>query len=815
MISRLLDNFQIEQLMWARPIPVAAMLGAFAAVIALTVYLYLRPRGLPTWIRIVLAASRLVVLCLIVAALFEPTAVVRQTRTLKPRLSVLIDVSQSMSVKDQRKRPEDIVEAAAALGILPVSAMRDMNRGNMNGGDVNRASMALDAKQRQAIAGASRLDLARSLLSKSARTMFESIGDDLDVSYYAFGKTLHRLSDGQTGAGNSLAGNSLAGNSLAGLKAVESGTSIAESLEAVANVDRGVPLAGIVLLSDGLDTSSRRAESAVHDLGTHGTAVYTVPMGIADPDDISIRNIIMQEVAFSGDKVPVRVQIRSKGYERRTADLTVLLNGRGVARRSISLEGGLQFEDIFFNVDVHEKGVAQVEIAIEPFADEVTAENNRVQRSVRVVNERINVLCMEGSARWEYRYLRAMLKRDPRINATFIATRARPELAQSSSEYIARFPESREDAFEYDLVILGDVDAAFFTAEAFLRLEELVKDRGGSLLMLCGSRFAPTSYAGTPVERMLPVRFDPDGSWEEVDESVYPVLTAEGRSSLVMTLETDQEKNDRVWSRVAPLDRVPPLLAPRPGATVLAELSDSGSRVDRYPLVAWQRYGTGKCMLMGTDRLWLLRFKTGDKYHWRVWSQCIQFLTLSRLMGEHKRIRLETDRATYPIGDQAQLYAHVLDDMFEPITQSGFDVTVSMLGDSGTEPQRVTLRPDMANPGLYEGYFSPPRPGRYRMEANSADRELSNTTEFQVADIKPEMANTDMQIERLRRIADLSGGKCLSILQFQELSSLLNREPHTITVRTERPLWDNALVAFLLVALLGFEWIVRRRYDLP
>jgi len=794
MISWFSNVFQVEQIMWARPIPVPVMLAAFVAVVALTAYRYRRRRGLPTWVRIVLAASRVIVLCLIIAALCEPTATVRRSRTAKRRLLVLVDASESMSVKDQRIRAEDLVEAAVALDILPVSETAD----------VHRAFNALDAKQRQAIASASRLDLARALVSKSARAMFESIGDDLDVSYYAFGKTLHMLGDGKSGATDSLAA----------LKAVETGTFIGESLEAVANADRGTPLAGIVLLSDGLDTSSRRAEAAIHDLGTRGIPVYPVPMGIAHPDDISIRNIIMQEVAFSGDKVPVRVQIRSKGYEKRTADVTVLLNGRGVARRSISLKGGLQFEDIFFNVDVHEKGVAQVEIAVASFADEATAENNRVKRSVRVVNEKINVLCMEGSARWEYRYLRAMLKRDPRINATFIATRGRPEMARNSSEYIARFPETREEAFKYDLVILGDVDAAFFTADAFLRLEELVKERGGSLLMLCGSRFAPTSYAGTPVERMLPVRFDPGESWRDVDDNVYPVLTAEGRSSLVMTLEMDAEKNESVWSRVAPLDRVPPLGAPRPGATVLAELSDSRSS-EPYPLVAWQRYGTGKCMLMGTDRLWLLRFKTGDKYHWRVWSQCIQFLTLSRLMGEHKRIRLETDRATYPIGNQALLYANVLDDHFEPVTQSGFDVVVSAMDGSGGEPQRVTLRPDVENPGLYEGYFSPPRPGRYRMEANSADRSLSNTTEFQVADIKPEMANTDMQIERLRRIADLSGGQCLSILQLQELSSLVNRKPHTTTVRTELPLWDNALVACLLVLLMGFEWIVRRRYDLP
>lgn len=794
MINWLSNNIQIEQLIWARPVSSGVLLAAFGAVVVLTIYLYIRRQGLPLKVRISLAIARLVVLCLIVAALFEPAAVVTETHTTKRRLAVLVDVSKSMSIKDQRKRAEDIVEAATALDLLPFSESTD----------ADKALMELDGTQRQQVAAASRLDLAKSLLSKSAGTMLDSLGEDLDISYYAFGTKLRMLSDNQGEAAGALAE----------LKADEPGTAITDALKALSNVDRGAPLSGVVLLSDGLDISSSRADEALNDLGRYGIPVYPVPMGITDPDDVSIRNVIVQEVAFAGDKVPVRVQIRSKGYEKRIADVTVLLNGRPVATRSISLKGGLQFEDLFFNADVHGKGAAKVEVTIEPFADEATAENNQTERSVRVVNEKINVLCMEGSARWEYRYLRAMLKRDPRINATFIATRAKPEMAQSSSEYIARFPNKREDAFQYDLVILGDVDAEFFSADEFSRLEELVKERGGSLLMLCGSRFAPTSYAGTPVERMLPVNFDPNGKWEEVDDSVHPVITPEGKSSLVMTLENEEEKNDRVWTRVAPLDRIPPLLSAKPGATVLAEISDSLTRTERYPLVAWHRYGTGKCMIMGTDRLWLLRFKTGDKYHWRAWSQSIQFLTLSRLMGEHKRIRLETDQSIYQSGDQIQLYAHVLDDAYDPVNQSGFEVNVTRQDKSDAPPQRVTLRPDLANPGLYEGYFSPKRPGRYRMEANSSDAELASTTEFQVANINAEMANADMQRERLQKMADLSGGEYLTATQLHELPSLLNRKLHTTTVRTDRLLWDNGWIIFLLVALMGFEWIVRRRYDL-
>jgi len=795
MIAWLFNDKQIDRLFWGRPVSTEIMVAAFGAILLLTIFLYLRRQGLPTWVRIVLAVTRLLVLGLIVAVIFEPTATVRQTQTGKRRLAVLIDVSQSMSVKDQRKRSEDIGEAAVALGILPLSSTPE---------DVKRSAMALDGKQREAVDSASRLDLATSLLSKSAGEMLGAIDADLDVSYHAFGEASQRL------------GKSGIKESLAALRPDSPETSIGGALEALAKTERGAPLAGVVLLSDGLDTSSRRAESVVRDLGTRGIPVYAVPVGIADPDDVSIRNVIMQDVAFTGDKVPVRVQLQSKGYEKRTAELTVSLNGRGIARQSVTFEGGLQFVDIFFNVDVAERGAARVEVEIEAFSDESTAANNRVKRSVRVVNEKINVLCIEGSARWEFRYLRAMLKRDPRINATFIGTRSQPELARNSSEYIASFPEDREEAFAYDLVILGDVDSAFFSTEAFQRLDELVRERGGSLLMLCGARYAPSSYAGTPVERMLPVEFDPDAKWEDIDESVYPVLTPEGRSSLVMTLEADRDENDLVWSRVAPLYRIPPLLAPRPGATVLAELSDTQSRADRYPLVAWQRYGTGKCMMMATDRLWLLRFKTGDKYHWRAWSQCVQFLTLSRLMGEHKRIRLETDRATYSVDGRVMLYANLLDDDYEPLIQPGFEIEVSALDIDGAagDPQRVTLRPDKSNPGLYEGYFSPPREGGYRVEANASDRPRSNSTEFQVADLRPELANTDMQIDHLRRITELSGGEVLSALEFQKLPALLNREPYTTTVRTDRPLWDNSLVALVLVGLLGFEWIFRRRYDL-
>lgn len=785
---------QIEQVFWARPLSVGALVAIFAAIVVLSLYLYRRPWGMPLWLRVFLVASRVFVLALLVATLMEPTVAVTEEHTQVRGLPVLLDVSESMSMKDQRKRPGEIVEAAAALGMLPLDEELK----------ADQAVMELDAGQRQKITASSRLDFAKSVLADSALPIFESLGENFDVSYHSFGLSPRLISNDKV----------VTAADLGVLKATEPGTSIASSLEAVAN-SGGIPPAGIVLLSDGIDNvTSQRSEAVLRDLGARGIPVYTVPLGLPDPDDVSIRNIVMQEVAFSGDRVPVRVHLQSEGYEQRTARLSVLLNDRRVSSQIVRFEGGLQFEEVDFRVDVYEKGAAQIDVIIEPFDDEVSVANNRVTRSIRVVNEKVNVLYIEGNARWEFRYLRAILKRDPRINATFIASNVGPEVARNSPEHIERFPNKREEAFKYDLVILGDVDSAFFSEEELGLLEELIRDRGASLLMLCGPMHSPGSYTGTPVQTMLPVRFDPDEKWEEVSESVYPVLTPEGRSSLVMTLETEDDLNDRIWSRMAPMDQLPPLLSAKPGATVLAVLSDSTERDQSYPLVAWQRYGTGKCMSIASDRLWRLRYKTGDKYHWRVWSQCIQFMTLSRLMGEHKRIRLETDRSSYFVGNQGRLYALVLDDNFEPVVQPGFDVVVSGL-DGAAASQQIKLQPDRSQAGLYEGYFTPPGPGRYRMEANENDRKVSSVTEFQVSDIRQELTDTGMRLDHLQRIADLTGGATLGVRELPKLSSLVNGESVITKVRSERPLWDHWFVILLLVGLLGAEWILRRRHDLP
>ena len=143
----------VEEVFWARPVSTGALIAILAGIILLSIYLYRRPWGMPLAVRVGLAICRVLVLALVVASLLEPTAVVKESLVQARSLPVLLDVSESMSIKDQRKRPEDIVSAAKALGMLSTE----------ENAEPDRLVMQLDTKQRQTITASSRLDLGKHL----------------------------------------------------------------------------------------------------------------------------------------------------------------------------------------------------------------------------------------------------------------------------------------------------------------------------------------------------------------------------------------------------------------------------------------------------------------------------------------------------------------------------------------------------------------------------------------------------------------------------------------------------------------------------
>lgn len=706
-----------------------------------------------------------------------------------------------------RERP-DVAKEQAALH----ARLRRVAR------QVGPSPAALTLQDRKRLATVSRLEIERGLLVALEENYVDRIRDAYDVHYYRFAEKPKRL--GRSGA------------VLVDLRTLEAdgeATNLGAAIEQAVN-DHAGPVAGVVVITDGADTGGDSGVETARRMGERGIPIFPVVVGVPDADNIAIESVIAQEVAFEGDTVPVRVQISSRGYENRQTFLTATLDGQRVARESVLLTGKPQFEDIAFEVKGGSGGQSRLEIALDPLDNEAADSDNRVTRLLRVVDEKINVLYIEGSARWEYRYLRAILLRDPRLEVRFISSRADPELARSSRSYLGRFPSEPEEAFAFDLVILGDVERDFFRGEELVLLDRLVRERGGSLLVLAGRRHTPTEYGGTVLEAMLPVSFrtGEDEEWDSVGKDVHPVVTLDGRYSMVMSLADSARKDDVLWARIKNLGRIPPITSAKPGAVVLAELSDIGPQNIRTPMIAWQRYGTGKSMFIATDRLWRLRYKTGDKYHWRLWSQTIQFLTLSRLLGENRRIILEADRVTYRSGERVRLMASVMDESFNPVIAPAYDVYVRRteeavrggedgIGeiDEGTpEPVGVRLEPQPGRPGLFAGHFTPSRQGRYEVTAGERHRPFANTAEFHVSGLERELKVTAVQQDNLERIAAVSGGQCLSISEFAAIPALFDQPRIRSTYIRQVSLWDTWPMAVAFIVLTGMEWFLRRRSDL-
>jgi hypothetical protein len=762
-----------------------AVLLLLAAAAGYALLLYRKETTLTRGRRSLLGVLRALVLAGVVLLLFEPVLGFETILKLPRTVLVLLDVSESMGLKDARTNEDEVRSAALALGRA----------------SFKNPGLPLSETARSAVTAATRLDLAKAILAHPETNVFEHLGRTCKVRYFAFGDRL----DPAAGEGEVLP----AALRAAGARAPA--TRLGSALEEAVTRYSGQSIAGIVVLTDGAVNAGLEPLAVAQRFQDRGIPICPVGIGLPGPLDVRLERLLVPDTVFHQDIVPVRVQLGSRGFVNRTVNLTATLNGRKVAGKVVRLTGRPQFEELTFTPD-QESGTANLEMSITPLPEEATGANNRLTKNLRILGDKIKVLYVEGKPRWEYRYLRRVLLRDHRLEVKFLLTEGDRDLAAASDEYLDDFPEAAARAFHFDLVILGDVPASYFSPVQLQRLEELVRERGGSCLMLAGRRHAPGSYAGTPLEALLPVKLR-GAAYRDVDDELHPVVTAAGAEHPVTALDASREVSQERWGLVRPLHRLAQLDGPKPAATVLAELSADAGRRDSYPLIAWQRYGSGKALFVGTDQLWRLRFKEGDKYHARFWGQAIQFLTLSRLLGENQRIRLETDRREYRTGERIQLTANVLNESFEPVKTAQFTALVERLKPD-REPIPVRLEPVPNMAGLYQGAFVAEKAGDYRLTVPEADRPLANQADFQVESAPLELLEPAMQEDLLRKLAEVSGGHYFALQEFPALVQKIAGEERVTVVRREKDLWDVPAVLVALLGLLGAEWLLRRKYDL-
>jgi uncharacterized membrane protein len=759
-----------------------------AGAIGFAVQMYRSETELTPGRRKVMGACQALAAFLLILMLAEPVLKMTITRPLQRTVLVLLDTSASMSIPADPRETSAVLEAAKVLQKVGFS---------------EEASPARTASLRKEIAGASRLDLARATVTHPEIDLVGKLAGEYKLRFFSFDDQLQPLA----GEGETM-------DWLAQREADGETSRVGSAIEEAVGRHTGQPIAGVVVLSDFISIKGRDPVDVAQRLGERKVPVpvYTVAIGQPDPPDIKVVKLIAPEVVFTGDEVPLRIQIDSSGFDDQTVELQFSIDGQAISSRNLVLSGDTQFEEMMFKPQ-KKGGVAALKVAIEDRAGETSTENNSVRHDVRIIDEKIKILYVEGLPRWEYRYLRWVLLRDRRLEVKFLMTEGDPSLAAASPQYVASFPDAAEEILKHDLIIIGDVPASYFNSKQVTLIDELVKNSGGCVLMLAGPLNAPASYVDSPLARMLPVKIG-RGPAESAGAKVYPVVTPEGQESSVSSLAGSRQANARLWSRVQPLGFLPQLDGAKPGAEILLSLPKLDSDAAAYPLLAWQRYGKGKTMYVGSEDLWRLRREEGDRFHARFWGQAIQFLTLSRLLGDNKQVTLETSRKSYASGDQVNVFANVLTESFEPVDQPVYHVLWEKK-DAASVPVDLELARVPGSEGFYSGSFLAEDEGAFVLRALPKDQEKANTVVFNVRRVPLEQREMGARLDVAEQVAKHSGGRHYALSGLAGLPEALHSEASLTTViHREKDMWDLPAIFVLLVVVTGIEWYMRRRDNL-
>ncbi len=445
--------------------------------------------------------------------------------------------------------------------------------------------------------------------------------------------------------------------------------------------------------------------------------------------------------------------------------------------------------------------------------------------SLRVRDQKIRVLLVDGSPRYEWRYLYNMLGRDPTIELrTFLQEADKEFSGDEQSKFLSDFPVAPEDLQKYDAVIFGDVNPSLLGPSALQNLANYVdhSDKGGALVLIAGPNFMPKAYVNTPLARLLP--FDPALVREPdpnqlLSEGFVAKPTELGLANSAMQLEDKPEESQARWQKLPPLYwmvQVSDLKRER-GARALAENpARTGPDGKRLPLIVLQYVGGGgRVLFHATDETYRWRRRTGDLYFARYWIQMLRFLTRAKLSEGDASVRLFTDRHEYRLGDPIRVQVAFADDRAAPLDDNG--VTLE-LEQSGRQTERVQLHRDaQAGSSAARGHFEALLPnlpvGRYHAKMISPTLPVGvPAADFVIEPPTTETANVQMDSAQMKQAAALTDGKYYA---FQDAAALPADLPAGRQVPVENlpslPLWNRWPVLLLFFALLIAEWLLRKR----
>lgn len=595
------------------------------------------------------------------------------------------------------------------------------------------------------------------------------------------------------------------------LKPVESATQIGKGLRQIADEAATLPIGAVVVLSDGADNSGGVDADTLSALRRRRLPVNTIGLGREHlRNDVELDGFDVPAQALASSRLQAQMTIRQNGFNGRRVQLVLTGGGRVLASRAVVLQDApQQIENVEFNAG--SAGVKNIQAKLAPLPGEENRENNRLTRVLSVNDTKRRILYVEGEPRWEYKFLRRAVEDDPALHIVSMLRTTENKIyrqgIENPNELANGFPNKPEDLFDFQGIILGSVEAGFFTATQQELIRQFVDRRGGGALFLGGrSALADGGYRVPPFSELLPVNL-PQRKNTFQRGMVAPELTDAGRQSLICRIEDDPEKSVNHWEVLPYLANYQDAGTPKPGAVVLLRMNVGGNRL---PLLINENYGRGRTAVFATAGSWRWRMQqpAGDMSQETFWRQLLRWLisaTPSRVVASTPNAQLEDD-------GRIQLRAEVRDTTYLPASDA--EVQANIIRPDGSA-ETATLRPEPLIPGVYSTEWNAAKTGSYVAEitAKRAGHDLgSDVLTFRREDGLAENFHQEQNRELLEKLAAETGGRYYKPGNARQLAQEISYSEAGITAREMKDLWNMPAVFLAVIALRSAEWLLRRRW---
>jgi hypothetical protein len=596
---------------------------------------------------------------------------------------------------------------------------------------------------------------------------------------------------------------------------------LGSSLQQVLELQRGRPTSAILFISDGINTDGINLVEAATSLRAAGLPVFSIGVGTdkAEPD-VQLADVMADSIVFVGDTIQIPYTLRlqeitapSIKVQVRNADNKAVLS-----EQTLDSPSGQDMISGTLSFNAEQAGDLRITIEALPVPGEKLTENNSLPRMIEVRDQAIQVLLVQQTPSYEFRFLKSLLERarqpgspdKPTFALTSILLEGDPRYADQDKSAERLLPVSFEQISKYDVIILGDVQANQVGLAALQGIERAVNQQGSGLIVIASDPDSYESIATSSLQRLLPVELrgdSPTAVSQMAEDSTFRWrLTPLGQTAPPLQLDSDANRNLAIWQQLPPLHYFIDVGVPKPGSLLWAVHPISMGR-DSIPLLVSQYFGKGRVVVQGTDETfqWTSHFGE-DVYYQRYWNQVIRWLARGRLSGSTSA-KLSFDRTEYRTGDIVGLSLKFQGSV--PLRDGERAEAILQL--EGGQRQPISLESQGNDGSLYRVMIPNLTVGTYRAVLTQPSLQPPPAAEVKITPPVNELSKTRVDWKAMRSLAEITQGQFLPIAQWSQVADVL---PAGKTIRLQPlpivPLWNHWAVLTLFTVLISLEWLMRR-----